>query len=1331
MKRTFKLMIKSFTFLMLLAVAIILSGCTKKVTLKEITIDTAPKTTFYVGEEFEPGSLDVSATYSDGKVEKVTDYKVDSSKVDSTKAGDYEVVVTYEKVQTSYTVHYISDPVTKIEVTGQKKYFEVGQEFTTGDMIVTAKHDVRGDIVLEKGDYTVDSSKVDSTKAGIYEVTVSYSGFTEKYNVEYTLIVDGFKLELNAEKTGYIVSEVEGYNYPYYVTIPAEYEGIPVVEIGAMTSLEASYVKVPTSVKVVSEGAFMGNQYISIIDFTGCSVEIKASAFYAASIYAAELGNATKIGEGAFKDSALEIVSIPATVTEIEAEAFWTTSLNEVSFQGEQLPTLGENVFGPKLSQEDYLYIYAQKTVWDKLFENVSPDSETAESEKAEIVINHFGVTYGAYLELTAEQVEYTGLYTGDAIIYQIAGDNLVIVIDDYAAVLYANSYKGVILEDERLEERYVFALDSATKTAERLTANEKGEYIKDTVLYDYTGTGVIYYVSDEVTEVAGGAGSGDGTKSIDTRFIIFGDNVTKIGMYAFSFGQLFGVTFGKNLTFIDEYAFFGQQYLQEIVFQTETAPFIGTAAFCYLGQYGLFPTPIFSGLEEYGIPCTVYVPRDSSSWWGDGFVAAYIEAFDQSLIGLDEIIVKDENGSPVRYSTSDVKPLDADDLYSFENVFTFEYGTIYMRSIIDGFVYVELNEGTYDEVGPYAGLAYASISDLVGYTGNESPKKMEILYKNPEDYGMRSFIVYGKFDLTEKTFTFRGDEAGTYGVYPNEIVELDGFGNITYFHTEKGQYTGTYEVLDNQITITGISVLSTLTFDKENKTISYEETTLPTMGAEAGVYFDIANTAKIELDGTAIVVQDVRYNGTLKLTYKGEEYISQYIIIGNKLKFMLGEVEKEWTYSKEDTSVITGYFDSSYNTYLKFKVTSSTGEHTYTNGTDTLILDGFFNASINEQKYYYMQIEGSDVVVLYTDTEAIFVTLTGETYSVNTDPEAGVYYMDSSASYRLYLAGSGVLLYFNGEAHPGKYTYNEETGEFIITEWNGSANTTSTNGILKDGFGYIVYYSYGDTFAVISKEPIEKAYASFIGYTVDGENISGQSYSTNVIVSGTNIAVNQYGIKPQLVKLAEVVDGTTFQVTLTDSKPIGATITITINHNAEGKLVVAITGPYETKTYTVGSDTYILNWIDENHEKAGFYKQESYPTIVCGTVTWNTEKTSFVLGEGIDIVTGKYNVIKVSNYGTESETLEPQSSSPIYYSSSSGLEYKYCKINVYNETSLWVENSNVDGASPEICEYTTTVVDGVTYYHFHNTANNMNVTFKIVATSWGTEFVVTEEVAA
>lgn len=78
------------------------------------------------------------------------------------------------------------DTLSSISISGQKTSFKVGQDFTVGDLVVTANYSVSGAKTLQASEYTVDSDSVDKTKAGTYKIKVSYQGKEKEYEVTYT-----------------------------------------------------------------------------------------------------------------------------------------------------------------------------------------------------------------------------------------------------------------------------------------------------------------------------------------------------------------------------------------------------------------------------------------------------------------------------------------------------------------------------------------------------------------------------------------------------------------------------------------------------------------------------------------------------------------------------------------------------------------------------------------------------------------------------------------------------------------------------------------------------------------------------------------------------------------------------------------------------------------------------------------------------------------------------------------------------------------------------------------------------------------------------------------
>lgn len=77
--------------------------------VKSIAVNaTAAKTKFYtykgVGSDFTSDGIKVTAKYSDGNSSEISEYTVDSSAFNSTKAGTYTITVKYDTFTTTYSV---------------------------------------------------------------------------------------------------------------------------------------------------------------------------------------------------------------------------------------------------------------------------------------------------------------------------------------------------------------------------------------------------------------------------------------------------------------------------------------------------------------------------------------------------------------------------------------------------------------------------------------------------------------------------------------------------------------------------------------------------------------------------------------------------------------------------------------------------------------------------------------------------------------------------------------------------------------------------------------------------------------------------------------------------------------------------------------------------------------------------------------------------------------------------------------------------------------------------------------------------------------------------
>jgi hypothetical protein len=209
-----------------------LAACSTNALVSKIEIANQDTTATF-GQSFADSDLKVTATMSDGTTKDVTaEAKVDNSKVDTSKAGVYSVVVSYGGQSVVYNVTVEAPVVTpeatvaSIAVTGQNTSFKVGDTYAKGNVVVTAtmSDETTKDVTAEA---VVDDSKVDTSKAGVYAVVVSYKGAVTTYFVsvvspdvpENVATLKSIEVNATEVKTQYVVGdEVDLENLVVYET---------------------------------------------------------------------------------------------------------------------------------------------------------------------------------------------------------------------------------------------------------------------------------------------------------------------------------------------------------------------------------------------------------------------------------------------------------------------------------------------------------------------------------------------------------------------------------------------------------------------------------------------------------------------------------------------------------------------------------------------------------------------------------------------------------------------------------------------------------------------------------------------------------------------------------------------------------------------------------------------------------------------------------------------------------------------------------------------------------------------------------------------------------
>ena len=1135
------------------------------------------------------------------------------------------------------------------------------------------------------------------------------------------------------------VSAVKDFDYGKQAEVLATYNGMPVVEIAeyGMRNMTAAELILPNSIEKIGDYAFYGNADVTVVDLYASSAEIGASAFQDSGLMAIDLGAATKIGANAFQNSQLSFLTIPATVTEIGDAALDANTLTEIGFAGE-FPVLGAKVFGvgdKPLGDgtTERVSFYASESAWNTLVADEKGDT-FEEKVKAALDVNAGYIMY-----LNPADLATAGVYYGDVDVYMGVGSYAVIVeADEISTVeVYAHTHAYLNLDD--VTQRQTVVLDPNTGRTEILKANERGEVIKNGTLYDYVGEETWYEVSDSVNTVAAGAG----VMNAAVRMLSFGDNVTAVGDYVFFNSNLFSVSFGTGIDTIGDYAFLNNSYIQEIIFRGETAPsYVGAGAFCYIDTVGFIPVAFAN--EAYGA-AKIWTPLEYvDGWWSSSEVGDFLAVLNAGLEQLGDQLAKDGE-NPIRYTDGNdgmFGKLSTSGQFALGATYAADFGKVIMSGTGTHYVYISLNEGDYDGNGAFAGSAYGYWSYATGDDDSNASLKFEILYGfTHTEQTMRNFFAYGKLDSDQ--FVTRGGEYGVFGELGKEIVNLDGYGKITYNTADGNTFVGTYVKDGETLTVSGIEGIQTINFaagtDGSAASVTYGGKTLTALGAEAGVYYDYANRAKLEMDGKSYTEGDKTYSGKLILTYNGVVAANTgYVVDGSYIKFNLNGTDKSWDYSRTASDyVVKGYYDNSYNLQMKFIVETATelrGEYTGANGT--LTLDGYFSGTQGDKVVTYTVFDGvANIAVFDTEgnVEIVYLNTEDKTYTVASAPEAGMYYVGSSASYRLYLDGQGKLIYYSGSYAYGTYEFDAEKG--VIKSKINTENASTTDGMLdlEKGYGYLVYDYYGDTYMAVSKVPFTvfnlgswtsaSLSVSVIGYAESEGEWSDFSVSLSVYQSGTILFFSEYGQPFTIYDLGnDFSDSLTFTVNMTTSKFKATDVKFTASVSKED--VISLTaelsyaGGTEVLTVVEGegesavTSKYMLCWLNEEKTLAGVYEIKEYgSSIFCGSIEWTVPDSAFKASK-IDIDSGDYFEISVTGYGTEEQKVELISTSGKLYDSSDKAEHKYYKINIFSDTQLWVANDYIDGAEPEIANYTVEEIEGVKYYTFTSTATNKVVTF-------------------
>lgn len=152
---------------------------------------TGYKAVFKCGDMFITGGLVVTAEYSDGTTAIVEDYDISCPGFNTNQVGTYTVICSYTENGVTKTAEYeisVVKELTAISVSGYKAQFEYGEEFSIGDLVVTAAYSDGSTKNVE--DYTLDRTAYDKNVAGVYTIVCTYEedGVTKVAEYEVSVV---------------------------------------------------------------------------------------------------------------------------------------------------------------------------------------------------------------------------------------------------------------------------------------------------------------------------------------------------------------------------------------------------------------------------------------------------------------------------------------------------------------------------------------------------------------------------------------------------------------------------------------------------------------------------------------------------------------------------------------------------------------------------------------------------------------------------------------------------------------------------------------------------------------------------------------------------------------------------------------------------------------------------------------------------------------------------------------------------------------------------------------------------------------------------------------
>lgn len=381
----------------------------------------------------------------------------------------------------------------------------------------------------------VDGKTFSATTTGVAEKTGHTFGGTDCYVCGVPVYSYGLELELNSDKTGYVVKSAGSYAGER-LSIPAEYNGLPVVEIaeyafsGNKNIREVYFSENILVIEYKSFNECTSLEYIYFSENEHKSVDIKGYAFaYCAAMKELYLPNDVKyVREGAFYGcSSVESVRV---VAKNLYDGSLPTGFNLRNI--ELLP--GVEYVGNLF--DEYTPIFSLT-----IPSTVKYVSESLLSNERLIEIKNLS------------NLNITTNYTVKNVYSDTEGQSY----------LWTDPYTGYVFF-EKGGMRYLMG-HSGEGDVTTLPENCNGYSYQ---IYSYALVDIDFgyqplYIPDAVTTICRYAAHSNKTLTV----VWGGEKVTDIGVYAFAYcDELLSITLGSSLTKIYEYAFYGCNRVCELI---------------------------------------------------------------------------------------------------------------------------------------------------------------------------------------------------------------------------------------------------------------------------------------------------------------------------------------------------------------------------------------------------------------------------------------------------------------------------------------------------------------------------------------------------------------------------------------------------------------------------------------------------------------------------------------------------------------------------------------------------------------------------------------------